>query len=218
MVFVIQAFLCFTIFAKNSKIQNSRHFWQEKHFLTFANSLQRYPMGKNFRLNRSISHGFQDTSIFVFYHFCEKFENSKWPSFLKIGFIISRDTLWVKNFVEITLSRSVSEINAFLRKKNSRWRQKWWENVFWKKSPVDTAESLRVKNFVEFALSRSVSEINAFLPFTQKFKMADKSGGKMIFCEKSPVDSASTLWDKNFVKITLSRSISEINAFLLFQH
>ena len=31
-VFKIQAFLCFAIFAKNSKIQNGRHLWQDKHF------------------------------------------------------------------------------------------------------------------------------------------------------------------------------------------
>ena len=34
-VFKIQAFLCFAIFVKNSKIQNGHHFWQDKHFLTF---------------------------------------------------------------------------------------------------------------------------------------------------------------------------------------
>ena len=50
----------------------------------------------------------------------------------------------------------------------------------------------------------------------QKFKMAAKSGGKTFFCEKSPVESADTLWVKNFVVITLSRSVSEINAFLRF--
>ena len=34
------------------------------------------------------------------------------------------------------------------------------------------------------------------------------------FCEKSPVDSADTLWVKNFVEIALSRSVSKINTFL----
>ena len=34
------------------------------------------------------------------------------------------------------------------------------------------------------------------------------------FCEKSLVDSADSLWVKNFIEIALSRSISEINAFL----
>ena len=62
-------------------------------------------------------------------------------------------------------------------------RQKWWENDFWEKSPVDSADNLRVKNFLEIALSHSVSEINTFLCFTQKFKMAAKSAGKKIFAK-----------------------------------
>ena len=58
--------------------------------------------------------------------------------------------------------------------------QKWRENDFCEKPPVDSADTLQVKNFVEIALSRSVSEMNAFLRFTQKFKMAKKSGGKIV--------------------------------------
>ena len=61
--------------------------------------------------------------------------------------------------------------------------QKWQENNFWEKSPVDSADNLRVKNFVEITLSRSISEINRFLHFTQKFKMAAKSGGKTTFAK-----------------------------------
>ena len=30
-------------------------------------------------------------------------------------------------------------------------RQKWWENDFWEKSPVDSADNLQVKNFMEIA-------------------------------------------------------------------
>ena len=59
--------------------------------------------------------------------------------------------------------------------------QKWRENDFWEKSPVDSADNLQVNNFVEIAPSRSISEINRFLRFTQKFKMAAKSGKKTIF-------------------------------------
>ena len=59
---------------------------------------------------------------------------------------------------------------------------------FWEKSPVDSADTQWIKTFVEITLSRTVSEINALLRFTQKFKMATKSGGKVIF--ESPVDSA----------------------------
>ena len=62
--------------------------------------------------------------------------------------------------------------------------QKWRENDFWEKSPVDSANTLWVKNFVKITRSRD----NAFLRFMQKLKMAAKSGGKMIFeesCQKT---------------------------------
>ena len=61
----IQAILCFSIFGKNSKIQNGRHFWGGENFLKLANRQ-------------------------------------------------ALDTLWVENFVEIALSRTVKEIRAFL--------------------------------------------------------------------------------------------------------
>ena len=54
----IQAILCFVIFGKNSKIQNGRHFWGGENFLKIAKStLLRYPVGRKFRRNRSMSHG-----------------------------------------------------------------------------------------------------------------------------------------------------------------
>ena len=54
-VFEIQAFLCFAIFAKNSKIQNGRHFWRDKIFLKIGiTTLQIYPVGQIFRRNHSI--------------------------------------------------------------------------------------------------------------------------------------------------------------------
>ena len=54
----IEANLCFAIFGKNSKIQNGRHFWGGENFLKIANiTLLRYPVGRKFRRNRSISHG-----------------------------------------------------------------------------------------------------------------------------------------------------------------
>ena len=82
-VFKIQAFLCFAIFAKNMKIQNGRRFGEIKFFSKIGfTTVQRYPMGQRFHRNRSISHGFQDTGIFVCCNFCEKFENSEWLPFL----------------------------------------------------------------------------------------------------------------------------------------
>ena len=54
-VFEIQAFLCFAIFAKNSKIQNGRHFWRDKIFFKIGiTTLERHPLGQKFRRNRSI--------------------------------------------------------------------------------------------------------------------------------------------------------------------
>ena len=54
----IEANLCFVIVGKNSKIQNGRHFWAGENFLKIAKiTFLRYPVGRKFRRNRSISHG-----------------------------------------------------------------------------------------------------------------------------------------------------------------
>ena len=54
----IEANLCFAIFGKNSKIQNGRHFWGGENFWKIAKiAFLRYPVGRKFRRNRSISHG-----------------------------------------------------------------------------------------------------------------------------------------------------------------
>ena len=57
----------------------------------------------------------------MFFHFGEKFENSKWPPFLGRGKFFFKwprvrcsDTPWVETFDEITLSRTVKEIDANL--------------------------------------------------------------------------------------------------------
>ena len=55
----IEAILCFAIFGKNPKIQNGRHFWGGEIFLKIAKiTFLRYPVGRKFRRNRSISYGF----------------------------------------------------------------------------------------------------------------------------------------------------------------
>ena len=54
----IEANLCFSIFGKNSKIQNGRHFWGGEIFLKIATStFLRYPGVRKFRRNRAIWHG-----------------------------------------------------------------------------------------------------------------------------------------------------------------
>ena len=58
MVKEIEANLCFAIFGKNSKIQNGRHFWGGENFLKIIKiTFLRYPVGRKFRQNRSVSHG-----------------------------------------------------------------------------------------------------------------------------------------------------------------
>ena len=76
-------------------------------------------------------------------HFWQKFENSKWPPFLGRGKFFencrvhSLDTLWVENFDEITLSRTVMEIEGnscfAIFGRNSKWppflgRENFFEN------------------------------------------------------------------------------------------
>ena len=51
-----------------SKIQNGRHFWGGENFLKIAKiTFLRYPVGRKFRRNRSISHGLGDMSTFSFF-------------------------------------------------------------------------------------------------------------------------------------------------------
>ena len=103
--------LSFTIFVKNSKIQNSCHFWKEENFLKNGQSIFHiYPASQKIHRNCSISHGLGDTSNFKFYHFCQKFENSKWLPFLDRGNFFWKmcrvscfDTLWAKNFAKIII-------------------------------------------------------------------------------------------------------------------
>ena len=110
----------------------------------------------------------------------------------------------------------IPKINAFFHftQKFKMATKKWRQSDFCKMSPVHSADTLWVQNFVKIALSRTVCEINTFLRFTQKFKMAAKSGGKAIFF-KLPVDSADSLWVQNFVEIALSCTVSEISVFAL---
>ena len=56
--------------------------------------------------------------------------------------------------------------------------------------------------------------VKCVLPFMQKLKMATKNGGKTIFGEKNCQVTADNLGIKHFPEIALSRTVSEINAFL----
>ena len=72
------------VFPFLGKIQNGCHIWGEETFLKITKStLLRYSVGRKCQRNHSISHGQGDRSKFMFLHFWQKFENSKWPPFLK---------------------------------------------------------------------------------------------------------------------------------------
>ena len=81
--------------------------------------------------------------------------------------------------------------------------------IFWKLQRVHSLDTLWLKNSVQIALSLTVSEILRFFRFSQKFKMAAKSGENWKFCTEY---SSTTLWVKNSVEIALSLTVSEILA------
>ena len=80
----------------------------------FLQKLCRYPVSQTFRQSRSSSLHFQDKRVFAFYAEIQD-GRQKWQEndFCENCPEDSADTLWVKNFVEIALARSVSKINAF---------------------------------------------------------------------------------------------------------
>ena len=94
---------------------------------------------------------------------------------------LTTDILGVKNFNKISLSCTISEINAFLRfTQKFKMAAKYGGKAIFGKSRQLTTDILGVKNFNKISLSCTISEINAFLRFTQKFKMPTKMARKMI--------------------------------------
>ena len=79
----IEANSCFSIFGKNLKIQNGRHFWEKEIFLKIAKStFLRYPMGRKFQRNNSYFARLRPVCVFPFW---AKIQNSKWLPFLGRG-------------------------------------------------------------------------------------------------------------------------------------
>ena len=145
--------------------------------------------------------------------FCTLRGNSRWPPkvagkrFLpKVASTLCRYPMG-PNFVEIALSRTVFKINALLR-----FRQKFkiaaksgGKAIYAKKLPVHYSYTLLVQNYVEIALSRTVLEINALLRFTKKFKMAAKSGRKVIFVKSRQYLGVRKISTKSFYLARLWR-------------
>ena len=129
-----------------------------------ASRLCRYPTGQKFCRNHSISLHFRDKHVLCF---MQKF---------KMATKSGGKTIFGKNrqyTLQIPCGSKISSKSLRFRDKHvfafnaeiQDGRQKWRENNFCKKLPVDSGDTLWVKIFVEIALSRSVSEINAFLRF-----------------------------------------------------
>ena len=80
----IEANFCFSIFGKNSKIQNGCHFWEEENFLKIAKStFLRYPVCRKFFDEIALSCTVKEIEAnLCFSIFWQKFENTKWPPFL----------------------------------------------------------------------------------------------------------------------------------------
>ena len=108
----------------------------------------------------------------------------------------SLDTLWVENFDEIALSRTVKEIEANLcfaifgkNSKIQNGRHFWGGENFWKIAKIAFLRYPVVDNFDEIALSRTVKEIEANLCFA-------------IFGKNSKIQNGRHFWGgENILKI-----------------
>ena len=102
--------------------------------------------------------------------------------FWKLQRLHSLDTLWVENFDEIALSRTVKEIEANLcfaifgkNLKIQNGRHFRGGEIFFKIAKNTMVKYLWVENFDEIALSRMVKEIEANLCFAISGKNFENS-------------------------------------------
>ena len=149
--------------------------------------------------------------------------------FGKLQRLHSLDALWVENFAEISLSRTVKEIEANLcfaifgkNSKIQNCRHFWGGENFGKLQRLHSLDTLWVENFDEIALSRTVKEIQAdlcFAIFGKNSKIQNGRhfwGGENFFGKLQSLHSLDTLWVENFDEIALSRTVKEIQADLCF--
>ena len=119
--------------------------------------------------------------------------------FGKLQRLHSLDTLWVENFDEIALSRTVKEIEGNLcfaifgkNSKIQNGRHFCGGEIFSKLARVELSDTLWVENFAEIALSRTVKEIEGNLCFA-------------IVGKNSEIQNGRHFWGgENFLKIAKS--------------
>ena len=71
-------------------------------------------------------------------------------------------------------------------------------------------QKFKNKNFVKIPQVRPISEISTFLYFIAQIQDGHQKWQENDVGGKSLLGSADTLWVKNFMKITVARSVSEI--------
>ena len=122
-------------------------------------------------------------------------------------------TLWAKNFVEISLSCTISEITAFLCFKHQfkMVTKNDGKTTFDKKHQM----TLQKKNYFKNELSRTVSQINALLHFMQKFKMVTKMVGNN-FGKAWQMTLCLPWWSIILLKLLYLPPFPMINTFLHF--
>ena len=142
-------------------------------------------MSQKFRRNCSIPHRLEDRQNFVFCSFCEKIWNSKWQLFWVGQFFLDileyLDTLWVKNFDEIALFRTVKKLAKILRLPFLRKIRKFkMAAILGEKFSLGFSEYLNtlwVKNFDEITLSRTIKELATILCFADFAKNSKIQNG-----------------------------------------
>ena len=140
----------------------------------------------------------------------------KWREndFWKNSAVDSADTLGgVKNFVEIALFCTFSEIYAFLHfMQIFKMAAKMAGKRFLGKPASRISKYPMSKKICQNrSISHRFQDKYVFVFYTQ-IQDGCKKWRENNFWEKSPVDSAVTLWVKNFVEITLSCTVSKIHA------
>ena len=164
----IEPNLCFSIFGKNSKIQNGRHFWGRQNFFWKLPSVH--------CLDTLWVEIFDKIALSCTVKEGQKFENSKWPPFLgRANFFWSvhcLDTLWVKKIstkslylAQLRRSNQICVFSIFDKNsKNSKWppflgRGKFFENCQEYIASIPYGSD-------EIALSGTVKEIEPNLCFS----------------------------------------------------
>ena len=136
----------------------------------------------------------------------------------------SLDTLWVENFDEIALSRTVKEIEANLcfaivgkNLKIQNGRHFRGGEIFFIIAKNTMLKYLWVENFDEIALSRTVKEIEGNLCFAIFGKNSKIQNGRHFWGGENFLKIAKNtmlkyLWVENFDEIALSHTVKEIEA------